>query len=621
MAIKQLPEQLINQIAAGEVVERPSSVIKELVENSIDAGASTIQIDLESGGIKLMRVRDDGCGIPKEELALALSRHATSKIASLEDLEQVGSLGFRGEALPSIASVSRLSIRSREQQQEYAWQISYDSSLQEGEITPCAHPDGTTIEVRDLFFNVPARRKFLRTERTEFGHIERLLKRLALCQFDVAFRLSHNGKAIFQWRAAQDKIGRERRLVDVCGKAFVDNAFYIEYEVGGLSLHGWIAQPSFSRSQADMQHFYVNNRAVRDKVIVHAVRQAYGDVLYHGRQPAFVLFLDLDPVLVDVNVHPNKHEVRFRESRQVHDFIYRTLHDALAEIRPGSEQIGDVSPGYNDVIAAQTNPSDPQASTEAASSAASYPNQHVAERSPAYTAYRNPQQQAMPLSTRQQVDVLGDLYSKTADEHPTLADSSNDDIPPLGFAMAQLHGALILSQTAEGMVIVDMHAAHERITYERLKLTFEQQGIVSQPLLVPLALSVSQREAELVETCQSEFTSLGFSISCSGPESIRIRDIPAILAKGDVEQLIRDVLSDMVMYGSSQRIRQQMNEILGTMACHGSVRANRKLTVPEMNALLRDMERTERSGQCNHGRPTWVALSMDQLDKLFMRGR
>lgn len=604
--IQQMPNQLINQIAAGEVVERPASVVKELLENSIDANATKIEIDIEQGGVKLIRIRDNGHGIHRDDLALALSRHATSKIRNLDDLEHVKSLGFRGEALPSIASISRMSITSRQDSAEGFKVQGRDEAS--AELAPAPHGVGTTIEVRDLFYNVPARRKFMRTEKTEFNHLEDVVKRIALSHFDVSISLNHNQRPIKQWRAAADRVSMEQRLAEVCGKAFIEQAQHMEYAAAGLSMHGWIASPSFSRSQADMQYFFVNGRMIRDKLVTHAVRQAYQDVLYHGRHPAYVLYLELDPALVDVNAHPTKHEVRFRESRMVHDFLFRGIHRALADVRPAD-------------MAAQTAPM--------AQHPAMPSGQPTQASSQAYAYGAAPRQSSMALPVQEQIKAYDNLSrgftpqqaeafnAHTATE--TAADAA--DIPPLGFAVAQLHGIYILSQTASGMVVVDMHAAHERITYERLKQGMDQGQLASQPLLVPISMSLSEKEAELAEEQASLFSELGFELDRSGPESIRIRQVPMILARADAESLVRDVLSDVLSYGTSQRIRNAINQVLGTMACHGSVRANRSLSIAEMNALLRDMEQTERSGQCNHGRPTWTEFSLDAIDKWFMRGQ
>ncbi|MCG8382542.1 MAG: DNA mismatch repair endonuclease MutL [Gammaproteobacteria bacterium] len=610
MHIHQLSDQLINQIAAGEVIERPSSVVKELVENSLDAGASEIVIDLAQGGTSRIRVRDNGCGIAQEDIPLALSRHATSKIQTLDDLESVASLGFRGEALSSIASVSRLTLSTCVAGASQGWQVSYDAGVSDEQ--PVAHPQGSTLDVRDLFFNVPARRKFLRAEKTELKHIETLLKRMGLSYFDVDFKLTHNGKPVYHWRAVDKASEYPARLQSVCGQAFVENAFIIERESAGLKLHGWVAQPTFSRSQADMQYFYVNGRAVRDKVVAHAVRQAFGDVLYHGRHPAFVLFLELDPTTVDVNVHPAKAEVRFRDSRLVHDFIYQTLHRAIAELRPGDGSTTAPS-GFVDKL-----------HTAATRVEADRTDRSTGEY------HANPRQNAIALELNDATAAYRKLYgfdrpspvTDRGDLDISSPDISASEVPPLGFALAQLHGLFVLAQNKEGLIIVDTHAAHERITYERMKTAYEQEGrILQQPLLVPVTLHVSEREVQIVEEGKVTFETMGFEVSPSGPESIIIRQIPAILQGADVASLIRDIVSDFLTHGRSNRLETAVNEMLASMACYGSVRANRKLAIAEMNALLRDMETTERSGQCNHGRPTWVQLSIAQLDQLFLRGQ
>ncbi len=625
--IQQMPNQLINQIAAGEVVERPASVVKELLENSLDAGATKIDIDIEQGGVKLIRIRDNGHGIHHDDLALALSRHATSKIRNLDDLEHISSLGFRGEALPSIASISRMSITSRQEGADGFKVQGQDE--QSADVSPAAHSTGTTLEVRDLFYNVPARRKFMRTEKTEFNHLEDVVKRIALSHFEVEITLSHNQRVIKQWRGARDQASMEQRIAQVCGKPFIEQSQYMSFEAANLSLHGWIALPSFSRSQADMQYFFVNGRMIRDKLVTHAVRQAYHDVLYHGRHPAYVLYLQLDPVMVDVNAHPTKHEVRFREGRLVHDFLFRGIHKALADVRPADT--GSVDPQTGEiveqapVVASAENATSYAAQTSFSGAGSGFQGTASAGRGYSQQGYPAPKQGTMALQVEEQIKAYANLSSAlSSDEREGQGESGNEqagDIPPLGFAIAQLHGVFILSQTAHGMVVVDMHAAHERITYERLKQAMAQGNLVSQPLLVPISMSLSSREAELAESQSELFSELGFELDRSGPESVRIRQVPVILARGDAQTLVRDVLSDLLSYGSSVRIRDEMNKVLGTMACHGSVRANRRLTVPEMNALLRDMEQTERSGQCNHGRPTWTEFSLEAIDKWFMRGQ
>ena len=585
--IQQLPDTLINQIAAGEVVERPASVVKELVENALDAGARRIDIDLEEGGIRLIRVRDDGAGIEPDELPLAVSRHATSKIASLDDLEAVATLGFRGEALPSIASVSRFALRSRRAQAEHGAALQVEGGRIAGPA-PDSHPRGTTVEVRDLFFNVPARRKFLRAERTELAHIEDWLRSLALSRPDVELRVSHNGRASRRWKGGADLLAGER-LHEALGEEFARNALEVAHEAAGMRLRGWIAQPSYNRASTDQQYLYVNGRAVRDRNIAHAVRQAYADVLFHGRHPAYVLFLELDPREVDVNVHPAKHEVRFRQARLVHEFVFRTLHEALAQTRAGASQ--------------------------AAMPAADAPT-GMPSPSPAW-----PQRQAgLGMRIADAPAAYSALYRQPQPAMPPQADEEHD-VPPLGHAIAQLHGIYILSQTREGLVVVDMHAAHERIGYEALKAAHDGAGLRRQPLLVPASVHVSEREAEVAERESGTLAELGFEVDRSGPQSLLLRAVPALLAHGDVQALLRDVLADLREHGHSRRVAAARDSLLATMACHGAVRANRRLSLAEMDALLRQMEATERSGQCNHGRPTWTFFDLAAIDGWFLRGR
>jgi DNA mismatch repair protein MutL len=597
--IRQLPEQLINQIAAGEVVERPASVVKELLENALDAGARRIEIDIEAGGAKLIRLRDDGCGIAADQLPLALSRHATSKIFSLDDLETVRTLGFRGEALPSIASVSRFELISRERGAAAAASVSVEDGAV-GSVRPAQHPEGTSVVVRDLFFNVPARRKFLRAERTEMGHIEELLRAQSLANPHVEFRLTHNGKTLSRLNPVDDPLSR---VADALDAQFAQHALPIDAEAGGLSLRGWVGAPTASRSQADRQFFFVNGRQVRDRLIAHAVRQAYADVLFHGRHAAFVLELRIDPASVDVNVHPAKHEVRFRDSRLVHDFVFRSLHAALAQTRAGA------MPAAGAITTS--------APAESSNGFSGYPQPRLGLplREP-MAAY------AMLYGSSVRSEVLAPSAPvETGAGEPLSLPDSPADMPPLGFALAQLRGIFVLAENAHGLVLVDMHAAHERITYERLKDARACGSVPSQSLLVPLALRVSPREADAVEAHRERFTALGFVLSRSGPDQVLVRRIPSALDGADVERLVADVLADLVEHGSDARLVEYENELLSTMACHASVRANRRLTIPEMNGLLRQMEQTERSGQCNHGRPTWVQLTQAELDRLFLRGR
>ena len=601
--IRLLPPELINQIAAGEVIERPSSVVKELVENSLDAGATRIEVDIEQGGSRLIRVRDDGGGIRADELPLAVASHATSKIGSFDDLEHVASMGFRGEALASVSSVSRFALTSRVRGEEAAFRIEVDGGKLQA-ARPAQHPQGTSVEVRDLFYNVPARRKFMRAERTEFAHIDDLLKSLALARDSVEFRLSHNGKPVRVWKAARDEQAALQRVAEVLGEEFPAQSLRIDHAMAGLRLSGWVGLPTASRAQADSQYFYVNGRLVRDRIVAHAVRQAYADVLFHGRHAAFVLYLELDPAGVDVNVHPAKHEVRFREQRLVHDFLFRTLHEALAQTRAGLNTLPTTAP----MSVSGESYAAPAASPF---SAPAWPSQFSQNR--------------LSLGVRDAplagyAALLGESSAPSVAHVPMLA-MEEGETPPLGFAIAQLKSIFVLAENAHGLVLVDMHAAHERITYEKLKSGRVGSNLRSQMLLVPLSVAVSAKEAAAAEEHAEALAEWGLELSRSGPATIVVRRIPALLEGADVGQLSRDVLSELAQHGSSRRLQELENELLSTMACHGSVRAGRRLIIPEMNALLREMEATERSGQCNHGRPTWVQLSVAELDKLFMRGR
>ena len=626
MSIRQLPDHLINQIAAGEVIERPASIVKELLENSLDAGATHCWIDIEQGGLDRIRVRDNGIGIAADDLELALSRHATSKIDSLADLESVSTMGFRGEALPSIASVSRLVLTSKTADAEQAWVLRYrhDATL---EKEPSAHPQGTTVDVRSLFYNVPARRKFMRTPRTEYTRSEALVKTLAMASSHCAFTLTHNGKTTFECKAADSQSLRNARITKILGKPFGEAARVVDIEgpaieSGGLRLQGWVADPSFSRSQTDMQYFYVNNRAVKDKIIANAVKQAYSDLIYHQRFPAFVLFLEIDTRAVDVNVHPGKQEVRFRDSQIVHGFIRRSLKTFLATVTPD-----DVVGVDADGVVVECSDSKAQGLR----TPSSFPGAGGAQ----------PVQSSIPLRVREQFDGMSrlgatnpnapcpiDPYSRSNETKPSLSkeqtsDSTTDDTqaPPLGFAVAHLHGVYVLAQNSHGLIIVDAHAAHERITYERLKQEYADGAIKTQALLVPVSVSVSEAEADCCEAQVESLNEIGFCVDRLGLEEIRVRSVPVILGHADCSALVKDVLSDLLEYGSSERIKQAIDAVLSSMACHGSVRANRQLNVVEMNALLRLIEVTQNSGQCNHGRPTWTQLDMQFLDNLFMRGR
>ena len=633
--ISILSPRLANQIAAGEVVERPASTVKELLENSIDAGATQIFIDIEQGGSKLIRVRDNGTGIYKDDLVLSLERHATSKIKELDDLEGVSSLGFRGEALASIASVSRLTLVSSTTDDGEGWSVRAEGQNMDAVVKLAAHGRGTTVEVRDLFFNTPARRKFMRTEKTEFGHLEEVVKRLALSHMFIGFQLSHNQRTVLSLKAASSRIDIERRVASICGPAFMENALAIEMNVaaedGNLGLSGWMGLPTFSRSQSDLQYFFVNGRMVRDKVVNHAVRKAYKDVLYHGRHPAFVLFLSLNPKTVDVNVHPTKHEVRFRNNREVHNFLYRSLYRAIADVRPGDEvnELATAESSVNEIAPQQgsmplSTPSSPMPLSETLvySEMAAQPDQQSGRFNQGAVAYSG-QAHARGNSGHSSLHVAEQLsgYKNLHPDSSSMNAESDEGIPPLGFALAQLKGIYILAENTDGLVVVDAHAAHERITYENMKCAYEARGIQAQPLLVPVNIVVSTKEADCAENQYEVFNTLGFQLERMGPESLLVRQVPALLRNSDVESLVRDVLSDLITHGSSDRIKAAMNDVLSTMACHGSVRANRQLSIPEMNALLRDMERTERSGQCNHGRPTWATQTLEELDRLFLRGR
>ena len=604
-SIRLLPDQLISQIAAGEVVERPASALKELLENSLDAGSSEITVALLQGGVKQLRIADNGLGIAQDELALALTRHATSKIQTLEDLEAVASLGFRGEALASIASVSRTQIVSRSAVDKHAWRISSEGSAISG-IEPAALDAGTIVEVSDLYFNTPARRKFLKTEATEFGHCEAAFTRVALSRPDVTFTLQHNGRVLSRFAAGEP----ERRFDEVLGKEFTGESFSVDEAAAGLRFWGVAAKPTYNRNSRDTQYVYVNGRFVRDKLIAHAIRQAYQDVLHHERHPAFALFLELDPNLVDVNVHPSKTEVRFRDGQAVHRFIFHALHKALA-----------VPTGQSAAVTAQQAPFNPFAGQPAASPVnTSYPSYQTgmdlraAEPGSFYeTLYSGIRPSVDAPSVQTQTQSQGAAAEAPAEDYP------------LGFALGQLHGIYILAQNRQGMVVVDMHAAHERIMYERLKTALDKDTVPMQPLLLPVSFNADRLEVAAVQEqlaqADNSLQQLGFDIAILSPTTLAVRGIPAMLQNADAVALARDVLRDLREYGASRALQERRNELLGTMACHAAVRANRILTIPEMNALLRDMEATERSGQCNHGRPTWFQVTMAELDKMFMRGQ
>ena len=599
--IHLLPDQLISQIAAGEVVERPASALKELLENSLDAGASDISVSLLQGGVKQLKVTDNGSGIAQDDLALALTRHATSKISTLEDLEAVASLGFRGEALASIASVSRTQISSRANDTKHAWRIASNGS-EIAPIEPVALDAGTIIEVNDLYFNTPARRKFLKQEATEFGHCEGAFTRAALSRPDVSFTLQHNSRIVARYAASAPS----KRFSEVLGDEFAAESIEIEEEAAGLKLWGRAAKPTFNRNSRDTQYVYVNGRFVRDKLIAHAIRQAYQDVLHHDRHPAFVLFLALDPTLVDVNVHPAKTEVRFHDGQAIHRFIFHALHKALATPTGASNAATASQAAFNPFASNQPHPT----YQSQINLAANQPTNFYA------TLFGNNEQNI----AREKNAALGaNIHAPLSDAAPTMHDF------PLGFAVAQIHGVYILAQNAAGLVVVDMHAAHERIMYEKLKNALEAKTVSMQPLLLPVSFNADRLE---VATVQEELSSgagnlqqLGFDIAVLSPNTLAVRAVPTMLQNADAVTLARDVLRDLREYGGSRALLERRNELLGTMACHAAVRANRSLTITEMNALLRDMEATERSGQCNHGRPTWFQVSMSDLDKMFMRGK
>ena len=626
MPIQLLSDALISQIAAGEVIERPASVVKELVENALDARASRIEVELERGGCGLVRVRDDGIGIQPEEIALALARHATSKIASLDDLESVATLGFRGEALPSIASVSRLSLISRPAASAHAWSVEARDGILAAPA-PASHPIGTSVEVRDLFFNVPARRKFLRTEATEYQHIVRMLERLALSRFDVAFTLAHNGKTVWSLPAASTAAERLARVAKICGEDFAGHVIELKHDTESLRLSGWLALPTFSRSQSDLQFAFLNGRFVRDKLLAGAVRLAYQDVLFHGRFSAYLLYLELDPTAVDVNAHPQKLEVRFRDSRRIHDFVFRTLERVLSDTRPSAESAGSAPldwltgsarfdrvapPNQARFVLPEGRPPRPGEDAYRSLVERRDSGLSVGEGQPGSPEHFHGSMLdgGRPAGNDQSAEgahLRGDAHS-------------HSDAAPLGYAIAQLHGVYILAQTADGIVLVDMHAAHERVMYERMKKLLAGQT-AQQQLLMPEILHVSPAQAEAAEVHAAEFAALGFGVTRLAPDQLALRAIPSLLAGRDPAGIVRDVLSDLLEQGHSRRVEESINHLLATMACHAAVRAQRNLSLPEMNALLREMEGTERADQCNHGRPTWVRLSINDLDRLFLRGR
>ena len=587
-AISVLPDLLISQIAAGEVVERPASVLKELLENSLDAGATSIQVMLESGGMARLQVEDDGTGIAREDFQLALARHATSKIHSLEDLESVGSLGFRGEALASIASVARVTLTSRIAASPHAFSLNTEGPVN-GAVEPAARQPGTTLSVADLYFNTPARRKFLRTEATEFGHCEGVFQRIALARPDVAFLLKHNGRVSAHYRAQSV----DERVAAILGKEFSAASLPVEVEAGTLSLRGFAGAPQAARSRADLQYFFVNGRYVRDRLLSHAVREAYADVLHGDRQPAYALFLELDPRGVDVNVHPAKTEVRFRDSRAIHQFVFHAVKRAL------SPAAGQAPVAYA------------QLDSEI----------HSISPRPSYAPYQPGLGVEQPVAAYQSMFAALNGDTAVVAEAPRPLPAVSENGAPLGYAIAQLHGIYILAQNEAGLVIVDMHAAHERIVYEKMRRSLDAGALQRQALLVPAMFQADSVEVATAEEQQAALDQLGFEIGVASPTTLAVRAVPASLAGGDLPALARSVLADLREFGASEALATRRDALLSTMACHAAVRANRTLSVPEMNALLREMEETERSGSCNHGRPTWYQLSMPDLDRLFLRGR
>lgn len=590
--IRELPDELVSQIAAGEVVERPASVVRELVDNALDAGATQVTVRLLAGGVRLICVEDDGCGIAREELPLALKRHATSKIGSLADLESVATMGFRGEALAAIASVSEMSVLSRAHGQPSAFLLDAGS----GELRPAARPVGTTIEVKELFFSTPARRKFLKSDATELAHCIEAVRRHALARPDVGFTIWHEGKACEQWRPGS----RDQRLADVLGEEFLQQSVAIEHAIGPLRITGRAGIPDAARSRADHQFAYVNGRYVRDKVITHAARSAYEDLLHGQRQPVYALQVEIDPARVDVNVHPTKIEVRFRDSREVHQAVRRAVESALSAPRAGGAATVPL------VVAA-------------AEGALPFPVAREFQQ----PSWQQPAINFAQPAGGQAVSDLGALWSRPEPRPEPTAPAT--PLPggdwPLGKAIAQLHGIYILAENAQGLVVVDMHAAHERIVYERLKTQMDAQALRSQPLLIPATFAATPAEVATAEASEAALQALGLEVTPFSPRTLAVRAVPATLAQADPVELARSVLAELAQHDASSVIERARNELLGTMACHGAVRANRKLTLEEMNALLRQMEETERSDQCNHGRPTWRQLTVRELDALFLRGR
>ncbi|MBN2606141.1 MAG: DNA mismatch repair endonuclease MutL [Thiotrichales bacterium] len=607
--IALLPNHLADQIAAGEVVERPASVVKELLENALDSGADHVEIYIEEGGEKRITVVDNGCGIRKEQMILAVSRHATSKIANYEDLSAVSTLGFRGEALASISSVSRFTLTTCHYQDKHAWKLVGEGESGWQDIQPAAHPVGTCIEVCDLFFNTPARKKFLRTSRTEFSHIDELVKRVMLSRPDVSMKLVHNNSVVRQVQAAEDLLALKVRLKHLMGAPFVEQCFDVDFEAQDIRLSGWVGYPTFNRAQTDMQYLFVNGRIVRDRLLSHAVKQAYADVLYHGRHPAYLLFVEIPFDMVDVNVHPAKYEVRFANGRWVYDFLRRSVREVVTKPVGVGNAPGKSLNMPQDAVKEQ--------GYQASMSFQSYDSAPVANEQNVFES-----KSVFESKADYQPNYLSGFSEVASGHEPQEKSRDNAQTPHvLGYAKAQIKGVFILAENAQGLVLVDMHAAHERIVYERMKKQWEVDRLISQPLLVPIVIAMESSQLKTWQAFEADFQRLGFEMEPFGPEQLKVTAVPALLAKSDVTNLIHDMIADFAVVGESQVVEEKINAILSTMACHGSVRANRQLTLEEMNALLRDMEATEASAQCNHGRPTWVQLSMEQLDSLFMRGQ
>ncbi len=605
--IQLLPDLLINQIAAGEVIERPASALKELLENSLDAGASEIIVQLEAGGIKLLRVRDNGCGIASEQLPLALMRHATSKIATLEELQRVASMGFRGEALASMAAVAQVRLTSRNADAAHAWQIETMDGTQ-SIAAPAAHEEGTSIEMRDLYFNTPARRKFLKSEKTEFAWCEEVFKRIALSRPDVAFSLQHNSRAV--WQLSSHDLAQ--RISAIFGDEFSQHAVPVERQLVNLHLYGIAALPAYSRSSRDEQYFFVNGRFVRDKVLMHAVRQAYQDILHHQRHPAFVLFIELPPEQVDVNVHPAKSEVRFRESQGIHQFVFHTLQEALSNPKTGTESKTFAKP---EVLMPLRMESRDYTNTQDSLPRGNNSFTHLQQtRIPFSAAQQQATYRLWEAQTENETDQSG-----TATSSPPFTPQLSEH--PLGYAIAQLSGIYILAQNENGLIVVDMHAAHERIVYEKLKTSLDGQQLATQPLLIAVTFQAEALDVATAEEEQPALTKLGFDLAPLSPTTLAIRAMPAMLKQAHAEAAAREVLHELREFGASRALTERRNQLLATLACHSAVRANQQLSLPEMNSILREMEHTERADQCNHGRPTWFQISLAELDAMFMRGQ